>query len=75
MDFSLVDEPRLKKLERIPEKDGDGFVAEFSPPSFVRYVFRGASMKWAAYSQYGQAMTDEIFDNPYDAAIMKGIII
>lgn len=73
MDYSL-DKPRLQKLERLPEKDGDGFVAEFDPPSFVRYAYRGSNMKWAAYSQYGQAMTDEVFDNPFDAVIMKGIV-
>lgn len=72
MDSYLTD-PVVKQFVKLPGEDGYRVISE--PYSNLGYVYLGPNGKWAAYSQYGNAMTDHIFDNPIDAAHMKGIIL
>lgn len=70
MDFiKSIPKPQID-LIRLPEVDGDGYEVRSRPPLFVGYVFRSAfNCKWAAYSTYGQAMTDCVFDTALQAAL------
>ena len=57
------------EFERLPEEDGDGYIVKTLPPLFLGYVYRSfINDKWAAFSQYGQAMSDHIYDTPLAAA-------
>lgn len=63
-------EPSEINLKRLPNEDGRKcYQVICSTYSFIGYVYSSLfNNKWAAFSQYGQAMTDHIYKTPMEAA-------